>query len=320
MGGTAGKQWLERACNLLHNVHPPIGNPTTLVSAAMTTIFMAFFTQNQKGKMETCAYLTSNTQTFTQFLKLWIWLSFLYWQPVIYSLVATIFGCPLWSNCMQAFGTSLESQILISYILETPRRVFVSRGVASCSCSLLQLQTFIPPTFADDCLLYFQFFFRIQSTSTQQTGMPVLPCHVVLPLVQHRFQIFTEFINSYLLYYSICTIALSGAYFAPWQTVPLYFVRTSLPPKLLCHSYFVWTSLPPSTIGPACSSNVSSQVLPHAKHAQIPGSPQAGNPPLSCHVLSGAFYQISSVCLLLAGFTPALSLSWYRAANNSECN
>lgn len=59
---------------------------------------------------------------------------------------------------MQAFGTSLESHILISYILETPWRVFVSRGAASCSCSLLQLQTFIPPTFADDGLLYFQFF------------------------------------------------------------------------------------------------------------------------------------------------------------------
>lgn len=104
------------------------------------------------------------------------------------------------------------------------------------------------------------------------------------------------------------------------KTVPLHFVQTSLPPKLLRYSYFVGTSLPPGTIGPACSSNAFRQVLPHAKHAQIPGSPQAGNPPLSCNVLSGAFYQIIPVCLLLAGCTPALPLSWYRAANNSECN
>lgn len=221
---------------------------------------------------------------------------------------------------MQAFGTSLESHILISYILETPRRVFVSRGAASCSCSLLQLQTFIPPTFADDGLLYFQFFSKSKLLPRNRRGFLFFRVTLRFRLFNIVFQfslswyILTFFTTQHALLHSRVHILCHD------KTVPLYFVRTSLPPKLLRHSYFVWTSLPPSTIGPACSSNVSSQVLPHAKHAQIPGSPQAGNLPLSCHVLSGAFYQISSVCLLLAGCTPALSLSWYRAANNSECN
>lgn len=106
---------------------------------------------------------------------------------------------------MQAFGTSLESHILISYILETPRRVFVSRGAASCSCNLLQLQTFIPPTFADDGLLYFQFFSESKVLPRNRRCSSMSRCASACSTSFSNFHWVDTFLPSLLLNMHYCT-------------------------------------------------------------------------------------------------------------------
>lgn len=97
---------------------------------------------------------------------------------------------------------------------------------------------------------------------------------------------------------------------------------TSLPPKDHFHSYFAWTSLAPAA--KHYWSFLLRQCLqpgsPSCKTCTNPRQSPGWKPAPVMSRLSAAFYQISPVCLLLAGCTPPLSLSWCRAANNSECN